>query len=84
MDLFRVDKEVQQYAAMGELELDEETTRKLRNRIDRRVLVFMVITYFLQAIDKGSLAFTSIMGLPADTHLQGQKVSSCSPPSVPS
>jgi hypothetical protein len=78
-DVSRVDNEVQQYAAMGQVEVDEETNRRLRNKIDRRVLVFMIITYFLQAIDKGTLAFTSIMGLPKDTNLVGQQVSAVLP-----
>lgn len=74
IDLSRVDKEVQQYAAAGQIEVDPETSKRLLRKIDRRVLTFMVITYFLQAIDKGTLAFTSIMGLQKDTGLVGQQV----------
>jgi hypothetical protein len=74
IDLSRVDKEVQQYAAAGHIEVDPETSKRLLRKIDRRVLSFMVITYFLQAIDKGTLAFTSIMDLPKDTGLVGQQV----------
>jgi MFS family permease len=43
--------------------------------INKRVLVIMIATYFLQAIDKGTLSFTSIMGLPDDLHLVGQQYS---------
>lgn len=74
MDLTRVDKEVQQYASMGHIEIDEETNKRLLRKIDRRVLTFMVATYFLQAIDKGTLSFTSIMNIRQDTHLVGQQV----------
>lgn len=74
MDLSRVDKEVQQYASMGQIEIDEETNKRLLRKIDRRVLTFMVATYFLQAIDKGTLSFTSIMNIRQDTHLVGQQV----------
>jgi hypothetical protein len=74
IDLSRVDKEVQQYAAAGHIEVDSETSKKLLRKIDRRVLSFMIMTYFLQAIDKGTLAFTSIMHLPEDTGLVGQQV----------
>lgn len=74
MDLSRVDKEVQQYASMGHIEIDEETNKRLLRKIDRRVLTFMVATYFLQAIDKGTLSFTSIMNIRQDTHLVGQQV----------
>lgn len=35
----------------------------------------MVFTYFLQALDKGTLSFTSIMQLPQDLNLQGQQYS---------
>lgn len=35
----------------------------------------MVFTYFLQALDKGTLSFTSIMGLPEDLKLVGQQYS---------
>ncbi|KAL1978385.1 hypothetical protein VTN31DRAFT_1244 [Thermomyces dupontii] len=72
-DLSRVDKEVQQYTAMGQVEIDEETDKRLRRMIDRRVLVFMIATYFLQAIDKGTLSFTSIMGIQEDNNLVGQQ-----------
>lgn len=74
IDLSRIDKEVQQYAAAGQIEVDPETNKRLLRKIDRRVLTFMVITYFLQAIDKGTLAFTSIMGVQKDTGLVGQQV----------
>ncbi|CRG92605.1 putative transporter C417,10 [Talaromyces islandicus] len=75
IDLSRIDKEVQQYAAAGQIEVDPETSKRLLRKIDRRVLTFMIITYFLQAIDKGTLAFTSIMGLQKDTGLVGQQYS---------
>ncbi|KAH8695513.1 putative 2-ketogluconate transporter [Talaromyces proteolyticus] len=75
IDMSRVDKEVQQYISAGQIEIDPETSRRLLRKIDRRVLSFMVITYFLQAIDKGTLAFTSIMGIQTDTHLVGQQYS---------
>ena len=43
--------------------------------VDKRVLSIMIFTYFLQALDKGTLSFTSIMGIKEDTHLVGQQVS---------
>jgi hypothetical protein len=43
--------------------------------IDKRVLVIMIATYFIQAIDKGTLSFASIMGIIPDTKLVGQQVS---------
>lgn len=35
----------------------------------------MVATYFLQALDKGTLSFTSIMGIQEDLNLQGPQYS---------
>lgn len=80
MDESRVDKEVQQYASQGRVEVDEATSKRLKRMIDRRVLVIMICTYFLQAIDKGTLSFSSIMGLPKDAGLHGQQVRLVSPP----
>ncbi|OJJ33604.1 hypothetical protein ASPWEDRAFT_87366, partial [Aspergillus wentii DTO 134E9] len=74
-DSTRVDQEVQEYATRGRVEVDDATSRRLRRMIDRRVLVIMIFTYFLQALDKGTLSFSSIMGLPEDTGLVGQQYS---------
>ncbi|OKO97916.1 hypothetical protein PENSUB_9842 [Penicillium subrubescens] len=67
----RVDHEVQKYAGMGRVDVDEPTSRRLKKLIDRRVLTIMVATYLVQALDKGTLSFTSIMGILDDTHLHG-------------
>ena len=75
MDFTRVDKEVQMYASRGQVEVDEATNKRLKRMIDRRVLVIMICTYFLQALDKGTMSFSSIMGIKKDAHLEdGQKV----------
>ncbi|EHY61256.1 hypothetical protein HRR83_008955 [Exophiala dermatitidis] len=70
-----VDKEVAQYVDSQPIHIDEATNRRLKRRIDRRVLVVMIITYFLQSVDKGALGFASIMGLQEDTHLHGTQYS---------
>lgn len=70
----RLDPEVAKYATTEVIEIDEVTNRRLRRMIDRRILPIMVISYFLQALDKGTLSFSSIMGLPQDTSLVGQQV----------
>jgi hypothetical protein len=75
MNYDRVDKEVAEYASGDRVTVDPETNKRLKKMIDRRVLVIMIITYFLQALDKGTISFTSIMKLPEDTGLQGQQVS---------
>lgn len=75
LDLSRIDREVQEYALRGQTEVDEATSRRLRRMIDRRVLVIMVLTYFLQALDKGTMSFSSIMGIRDQLDLKnGQKV----------
>ncbi|OOF90080.1 hypothetical protein ASPCADRAFT_11004 [Aspergillus carbonarius ITEM 5010] len=74
----RVDTEVLEYAARGQIEVDAEDSRRLRRMIDRRVLVIMIVTYFLQALDKGTMSFASIMGIKTDANLQGQEVGACS------
>ncbi|KAI3064704.1 hypothetical protein CBS147353_8624 [Aspergillus niger] len=75
IDANRVDNEVLEYAARGQIEVDEAESRRLRRMIDRRVLVIMIVTYFLQALDKGTMSFASIMGIRDDAHLVGQQYS---------
>ncbi|KAF2969770.1 hypothetical protein GQX73_g3851 [Xylaria multiplex] len=67
--LDKVDKEIAKYASQARIDITPEENVRLRKLIDRRVLVVMICTYFLQAIDKGTLSFASIMGLPKDTGL---------------
>lgn len=75
VDESRVDKEIAQYADGGMIEVDEATSKRLRRKIDRRVLVVMILTYFLQALDKGTMSFASIMGIREYAGLQdGNKV----------
>jgi hypothetical protein len=74
MNYDRVDPEIAKYASEKVVHIDEETNKRLKRLIDRRVLVIMVFTYFLQALDKGTLSFSSIMNLPKDTGLVGQQV----------
>ena len=62
-----IDKELAKYVAGERMTISKERVDELRKKIDRRVLVVMILTYFLQAIDKGTISFASIMGLPADT-----------------
>ncbi|KAK4119576.1 MFS general substrate transporter [Parathielavia appendiculata] len=69
----RMDKELAQYVAEGRIHISEEENTRLRRLVDKRILAIMVTTYFLQAIDKGTLSFASIMGIVQDTNLQGQE-----------
>ncbi|KAI0749976.1 major facilitator superfamily domain-containing protein [Daedaleopsis nitida] len=59
----------------GPIEIDEETNKRLRWMVHKRVLTVMVITYFAQTLDKGTINFASIMGIIEHTHLVGQQYS---------
>ncbi|PMD46859.1 MFS general substrate transporter [Hyaloscypha variabilis F] len=74
-DFAQVDGEVAKYTSEARIVIDEVTNKRLRKLIDRRVLVVMIFTYFLQALDKGTLSFASIMGIQKYTHLVGQEYS---------
>ncbi|ROT40971.1 MFS general substrate transporter [Sodiomyces alkalinus F11] len=65
----KIDKELAKYVAEDRIYISPERNDELRRKVDRRVLVVMILTYFLQAIDKGTISFASIMGLPEDTGL---------------
>ncbi|KAG9792238.1 MFS general substrate transporter, partial [Aureobasidium melanogenum] len=71
----QIDDEVARYAAAHPVEIDASTNRKLFWKINRRILVVMVITYFCQSLDKGTLNFASIMGIQKDANLKGQEYS---------
>jgi hypothetical protein len=64
----RIDAEVAKYAdATAErVHITEEENKRLKRLIDRRVLPIMIVTYFLQALDKGTMSFSSIMGIRND------------------
>lgn len=75
IDRSRIDDEVAKYASDKAIHIDEKTEKRLKRLIDKRVLTIMIFTYFLQALDKGTMSFASIMGIKEDTGLKGQQVS---------
>lgn len=75
VDYDRVDNEVAKYADPTGVALSEEEDKRLKRLIDRRVLPIMVFTYFLQALDKGTMSFASIMGIRDDVPGLAPKVS---------
>ena len=75
VDYDRVDDEVAKYADSTGVALSEEEDKRLKKMIDRRVLPIMVFTYFLQALDKGTMSFASIMGIRDDVPGLTEKVS---------
>jgi hypothetical protein len=74
MNYDRVDKEVAQYVNDVGIVITPEENSRLKHMIDKRVLSIMIFTYFLQALDKGTMSFASIMKIQTDTHLHGQQV----------
>ncbi|KAI9640829.1 hypothetical protein NHQ30_010670 [Ciborinia camelliae] len=72
MDDGRVDSEVARYTSEVPMHISEAENRRLGKLVDRRVLSIMMVTYFIQALDKGTLAFTSIMGIRVDAHRSRQ------------
>jgi hypothetical protein len=74
MNYDRVDPDIAKYATANGIEVSEVESRRLKRMIDKRVLTVMVFTYFLQALDKGTMSFASIMNIRQDLHLVGQQV----------
>jgi hypothetical protein len=74
MNYDRVDAEVAKYTSNIRTHISEEESTRLRKLIDKRVLSIMIFTYFLQALDKGTLSFASVMGIQDDAHLVAQEV----------
>ena len=68
-DYNRMDAEVAKYTNSARIEISSEDNRRLKKLIDRRVLAIMIFTYFLQALDKGTMSFASIMGIREDLGL---------------
>lgn len=77
MNYDRVDKELAKYTNAERIEISESENKRLKTMIDKRVLAIMIITYFVQALDKGTMSFASIMGIVKDLDLHGQQVSAC-------
>lgn len=75
MNYDRVDKEVAKYASGAVVHVSPEDNARLKKKIDKRVLAVMIFTYFIQALDKGTLSFSSIMGIQTDANLHGTQYS---------
>lgn len=68
------DEETSRYVGPQTIEIDAATNKQLFWKINRRILPIMVVTYFCQSLDKGTLNFASIMGIQKDANLKGQEV----------
>lgn len=76
MNYDRIDKEVAKYAGEAAIDISPVENSRLKRMVDKRVLSVMAFTYFLQALDRGTIGFASIMNIIRDTHLVGQQVCS--------
>lgn len=72
MNYDRIDDEIARYANAVAVEISPEENKRLKRMIDKRVLPIMVFTYFLQALDKGTMSFASIMGIRTDIPALGE------------
>lgn len=57
------------------IELTPENNKRVCRKIDMRVLPVILFVYFLQALDKSTLAYASVFGLIDDTGLVGDQYS---------
>ncbi|GME24915.1 putative transporter [Neofusicoccum parvum] len=65
------DAEVDKYAQdTAHVQVDAATNKRLFKKINKRILAVMLGTYFCQSLDKGTLGFSSIMGIQDDANLK--------------
>lgn len=69
IEVEKVDNQLLNYMENEAIEIDDETNKRLRRLIHWRILPCMVFTYFLQALDKGTISFASIMGIREDSNI---------------
>lgn len=72
-EVVAADQETAKYASGG-LEISEADNRRMFWKVCRRILPIMLVTYFCQSLDKGTMGLSSIMGIIEDANLQGQDV----------
>lgn len=61
--------EALKYVNLTAMVIDEETDKRIRRNIDRRLLPWMCILYLLQYLDKTSLSYSAAMNIKADTSM---------------
>lgn len=57
---------------------DPVQLKKLQQKIDRTIVPLLAAIYFLQFLDKTTLAYTAVMGIRKDANLKGQDYSNLS------
>jgi hypothetical protein len=69
-----VDNEVARYVGENRVHIDDAENKRLKRMIDKRILVVMIVTYFTQSLDRGTMSFASIMGIIDDAKLGHNQV----------
>ncbi len=57
------------------VELTPENNKRVLRKIDTRILPVILAVYFLQALDKATLAYASVFGLVEEANLHGLQYS---------
>ncbi|PQE09803.1 allantoate permease protein [Rutstroemia sp. NJR-2017a BBW] len=70
-----LDKQIAEYVGAAAAPIDAALNKKLFWTVNRRILACMLGTYFCQSLDKGTLGFSSIMGIQKDARLVGNEYS---------
>jgi ACS family allantoate permease-like MFS transporter len=63
------------FAGIHAIDIDEETNRKLRRKIDWHMLPLMGCLYMLQYLDKTTLSYASSMNLKTDININSAQYS---------
>jgi len=79
-----LDDNYELYKSMRGVEVDPLEAKKVIRKVDTRILSLLMVTYFLQYLDKNSINLASVYGLKKDTHLGGQDYSWLGMSKIPS
>ena len=63
------------YESLRDAEIDPAEAKRVRRKVDLRILSLLMVTYVLQYLDKNSINLSSVYGLQKSLHLRGQQYS---------
>jgi len=70
-----LDDNYELYKSMRDVDLDPIEAKRVLRKVDLRILSILMVTYFLQYLDKNCINLASVYGLKKDLHLVGQDYS---------
>jgi sugar phosphate permease len=70
-----LDDNYELYKSMRDADLDPIEAKRVLRKVDLRILSILMVTYFLQYLDKNCINLASVYGLKKDLHLVGQDYS---------